>query len=92
MSTVLVSCFHDITLYINKGYVIMLKLIFLGDQVAVYSELMYKHTVADICYHPHDHIIAFCCFKQSCPILIYNYDHKGKKFSMKTNKGFSKIM
>ncbi|XP_014681830.1 PREDICTED: jouberin-like isoform X1 [Priapulus caudatus] len=53
-----------------------------GDHVAVYSELPYKHTVADVRYHPHDHIVAFCSFKQGHPILVYKYDHKVAQVGM----------
>ncbi|XP_069462846.1 jouberin [Ambystoma mexicanum] len=47
-----------------------------GDQVAKYSDLCYTSTLRDVDFHPHEHMVAFCAFGQSQPILVYIYDHK----------------
>ncbi|XP_063773447.1 jouberin isoform X2 [Pseudophryne corroboree] len=47
-----------------------------GDQVAKYSELSYTAPLRDVAFHPHEHMVAFCAFGQSQPILIYIYDVK----------------
>ncbi|XP_060597345.1 jouberin-like isoform X2 [Ruditapes philippinarum] len=45
-----------------------------GDQVLMYSELNYQNPVTDVCYHPRDHMVAFCSLGENHPILIYSYD------------------
>ncbi|XP_075059283.1 jouberin isoform X2 [Mixophyes fleayi] len=47
-----------------------------GDQVAKYSELSYTAPLRDVAFHPHEHMVAFCAFGQSQPIVIYIYDYK----------------
>ncbi|XP_078609281.1 jouberin-like isoform X5 [Branchiostoma floridae x Branchiostoma japonicum] len=47
-----------------------------GDKVAVYRELGYQNTVCGLDFHPHDHMVAFCCYGDNNPILIYTYDQK----------------
>ncbi|XP_074640564.1 jouberin-like isoform X2 [Tubulanus polymorphus] len=47
-----------------------------GDQVAIFSELKYKHTVSDSDFHPHDHMVAFCSFGDNHPVLVYTFDPK----------------
>ncbi|KAI8483615.1 Jouberin [Branchiostoma belcheri] len=47
-----------------------------GDKVAVYRELGYQNTVCGMDFHPHDHMVAFCCYGDNNPILIYTYDQK----------------
>ena len=48
-----------------------------GDLVSVYKSLGYHHAVSDVQFHPLDHIIAFCSFGDSHPVLVYHYDPKG---------------
>ena len=48
-----------------------------GDLVSVYTSLGYHHAVSDVQFHPLDHIIAFCSFGDSHPVLVYHYDAKG---------------
>ncbi|KAG7263157.1 hypothetical protein CRUP_038030, partial [Coryphaenoides rupestris] len=43
---------------------------FLGDQVAVYSELCYPTALRGVAFHPHENMVAFCAFGQSQPIHI----------------------
>ncbi|OWF48871.1 jouberin-like isoform X4 [Mizuhopecten yessoensis] len=45
-----------------------------GDQVAMYSELNYRHPVTDIDYHPRDHMYAACSLGDNQPIVVYDYD------------------
>ncbi|XP_077991283.1 jouberin-like [Glandiceps talaboti] len=47
-----------------------------GDQLAVYSDLGYRHAVSDVEYHPYDHLIAFCSFGENHLVHIYTYDAK----------------
>ncbi|KAG8444588.1 hypothetical protein GDO86_009668 [Hymenochirus boettgeri] len=47
-----------------------------GDQVAKYSDLSYTAPLRDVAFHPHEHMVAFCAFGQSHPILLYIYDYK----------------
>ena len=48
-----------------------------GDLVSVYTSLGYHHAVSDVQFHPLDHIIAFCSFGDSHPVLVFHYDPKG---------------
>lgn len=50
-----------------------------GDLVSVYKSLGYHHAVSDVQFHPLDHIIAFCSFGDSHPVLVYHYDPKAAK-------------
>lgn len=45
--------------------------------MSVYTSLGYHHAVSDVQFHPLDHIIAFCSFGDSHPVLVYHYDPKG---------------
>nr|CAB3220659.1 jouberin-like [Phallusia mammillata] len=45
-----------------------------GDQVAIYNELGFSRSVRDVNFHPHDHMVAFCCFSSNMPVLVYVYD------------------
>ncbi|XP_033737051.1 jouberin-like isoform X2 [Pecten maximus] len=45
-----------------------------GDQVAMYSELNYRHPVTDIDYHPRDHMFATCSLGDNQAIIVYDYD------------------
>ncbi|XP_060065201.1 jouberin-like [Ylistrum balloti] len=45
-----------------------------GDQVAMYSELNYRHPVTDIEYHPRDHMFATCSLGDNQAIVVYDYD------------------
>ncbi|NXE33492.1 AHI1 protein, partial [Ptilorrhoa leucosticta] len=47
-----------------------------GDQVAIYSELSFTSPLRDVAFHPHEHMVSFCAFGQSHPILVYIYDYK----------------
>ncbi|KAM4693311.1 jouberin isoform 1-T3 [Discoglossus pictus] len=47
-----------------------------GDKVAKFSELSYTAPVRDVAFHPHEHMVAFCAFGQSQPILVYIYDYR----------------
>uniref|UniRef100_A0A3P9LUG3 Abelson helper integration site 1 n=1 Tax=Oryzias latipes TaxID=8090 RepID=A0A3P9LUG3_ORYLA len=49
---------------------------FLGDQVAVYSELGYSSAVHAVAFHPHENMVAFCAFGQGQPVHVYLHDHK----------------
>ncbi|XP_065834714.1 jouberin-like isoform X2 [Oscarella lobularis] len=44
-----------------------------GDRVAVYADLPFGRPVADVAFHPHDHIVAFCSFGDNQPIVIYKF-------------------
>ncbi|XP_073527390.1 jouberin isoform X2 [Phyllobates terribilis] len=50
-----------------------------GDQVAKYSELSYTAPLRDVAFHPHEHMVAFCAFGPSQPIIVYIYDYKVAK-------------
>lgn len=50
-----------------------------GDLVSVYTSFGYHHAVSDVQFHPLDHIIAFCSFGVSHPVLVYHYDPKAAK-------------
>jgi len=49
-----------------------------GDQVAIYNELGFAHAVRDVTFHPHEHMVAFCCFSPNMPVLVYKYDKSGQ--------------
>uniref|UniRef100_A0A8C3SRV1 SH3 domain-containing protein n=1 Tax=Chelydra serpentina TaxID=8475 RepID=A0A8C3SRV1_CHESE len=49
---------------------------FIGDQVAMYSDLSFTCPVRDVAFHPHEHMVSFCAFGQNQPILVYVYDYK----------------
>lgn len=55
----------------------MLLAIFPGDHVFTYKDLNIVKPVADIHFHPHDNFIAFCCYGNGEPVIIYSYDPKG---------------
>ncbi|KAJ1154756.1 hypothetical protein NDU88_007499 [Pleurodeles waltl] len=57
-----------------------------GDQVAKYSDLSYTSPLRDVAFHPHEHMVAFCAFGQSQPILVYIYDHKVSQLEAETIK------
>ncbi|KAM4043296.1 jouberin isoform 2-T2 [Anomaloglossus baeobatrachus] len=50
-----------------------------GDQVAKYTELSYTAPLRDVAFHPHEHMVAFCAFGSSQPIIVYIYDYKVAK-------------
>ncbi|KAK3744974.1 hypothetical protein QZH41_008499, partial [Actinostola sp. cb2023] len=54
-----------------------------GDLVSVYTSLTYENAVSDIDFHPMDHMIVFCSFGNSQPILVYKYDSKVAKTEAK---------
>lgn len=62
---------------------------FVGDQVAMYSDLSFTFPVRDVAFHPHEHMVSFCAFGQNQPILVYIYDYKGtvEHFLMHKNLG-----
>ncbi|KAM3932313.1 jouberin [Leptodactylus fuscus] len=47
-----------------------------GDQVAKYTDLSYTAPLRDVAFHPHEHMVAFCAFGPSQPIIVYIYDYK----------------
>ncbi|XP_075453507.1 jouberin isoform X4 [Ascaphus truei] len=47
-----------------------------GDQVAKYCDLSYTSPLRDVAFHPFEHMVAFCAFGQSQPLLVYIYDYK----------------
>ncbi|XP_057305482.1 jouberin-like [Hydractinia symbiolongicarpus] len=47
-----------------------------GDHVFTYKDLNIIKAVADIHFHPHDNFIAFCCYGNGEPVVIYSYDPK----------------
>ncbi|XP_075718618.1 jouberin isoform X2 [Rhinoderma darwinii] len=47
-----------------------------GDQVAKYTELSYTAPLRDVAFHPHEHMVAFCAYGPSQPIIVYIYDYK----------------
>ncbi|XP_068437045.1 jouberin isoform X2 [Clinocottus analis] len=47
-----------------------------GDQVAVYSELLYPTALHGVAFHPHENMVAFSAFGQSQPVRLYLYDRK----------------
>ncbi|XP_054470368.1 jouberin [Anoplopoma fimbria] len=47
-----------------------------GDQVAVYSELLYRTALHGVSFHPHENMVAFSAFGQSQPVRLYLYDRK----------------
>ncbi|XP_044147534.1 jouberin [Bufo gargarizans] len=47
-----------------------------GDQVAKYTALSYTAPLRDVAFHPHEHMVAFCAFGPSQPIIVYIYDYK----------------
>ncbi|EDO41300.1 predicted protein, partial [Nematostella vectensis] len=49
-----------------------------GDIVSIYTSLAYEHAVSDVDFHPLDHLIVFCSFGNSQPVLVYKYNVKGK--------------
>ncbi|XP_078505356.1 jouberin isoform X2 [Lissotriton helveticus] len=57
-----------------------------GDQVAKYSDLSYTSPLRDVAFHPLEHMVAFCAFGQSQPILVYIYDHKVSQLEAETIK------
>ena len=67
--------FNDVKL--NSFYVVM-QIFVTGDQVAIYNELGYPRAVRDVTFHPHEHMVAFCCFSPNMPVLVFNYDKNGK--------------
>ena len=48
-----------------------------GDQVASYQALGFGSSVSCVCFHPHDHLVAFCSLADDSPVHIYKYDHQG---------------
>lgn len=61
-----------------------------GDQVAVYSELCYPTALHDVCFHPHENMVAFCAFGQSQPIYVYIYDRRVSQLEVHNIKGLSR--
>ncbi|XP_032238499.2 jouberin isoform X2 [Nematostella vectensis] len=50
-----------------------------GDIVSIYTSLAYEHAVSDVDFHPLDHLIVFCSFGNSQPVLVYKYNVKAAK-------------
>ncbi|XP_066915378.1 jouberin-like [Clytia hemisphaerica] len=49
-----------------------------GQQVYTYKSLGYTQAVSDICFHPHDNFIAFCCYGNAYPVQVYSYKPSAK--------------
>ena len=47
-----------------------------GDCVFTYNELGFTRAVSDVCFHPHDNYIAFCCNGANQTVCTYQYDPK----------------
>ncbi|KAM8913694.1 jouberin [Spinachia spinachia] len=47
-----------------------------GDQVAVYSELLYPTALHGVSFHPHENMVAFSAFGRGQPVRLYLYDRK----------------
>nr|ABB02258.1 Ahi1 [Danio rerio] len=61
-----------------------------GDQVAVYSELCYSSALRAVAFHPHENMVAFCCFGQNQPIHLYLYDRKVAQMEVESLRGWSR--
>ncbi|XP_029452474.1 LOW QUALITY PROTEIN: jouberin [Rhinatrema bivittatum] len=59
-----------------------------GDQVAKYPDLSYTSPLRDVAFHPHEHMVAFCAFGESQPIIVYIYDHKVAQLEAEIVKDF----
>ncbi|XP_071997576.1 jouberin isoform X2 [Engystomops pustulosus] len=55
-----------------------------GDQVAKYTDLSYTAPLRDVAFHPHEHMVAFCAFGPSQPIIVYIYDYKVAQLEAET--------
>ncbi|TRY83457.1 hypothetical protein DNTS_016203 [Danionella cerebrum] len=61
-----------------------------GDQVAVYSELCYSSALRAVAFHPHENLVAFCCFGQNQPIHLYLFDRKVAQMEVESLRGLSR--
>lgn len=61
-----------------------------GDQVAVYSELCYSSALRAVAFHPHENMVAFCCFGQNQPIHLYLYDRRVAQMEVESLRGWSR--
>ena len=71
---------------INKKY------FFTGQLLYSYNQLGYVKAVSAAHFHPHDNYIAFCCYGDSQPILIYTYDPKGFHYILFSDIFFPKLL
>ncbi|XP_077145426.1 jouberin isoform X4 [Ranitomeya variabilis] len=62
-----------------------------GDQVAKYTELSYTAPLRDVAFHPHEHMVAFCAFGPSQPIIVYIYDYKVAKLEAESVQATSDV-
>ena len=54
-----------------------------GDLIAMYEKSMIQkygitNAIVDICYHPKDHLVAFCAFGEEQSVVLYTWDEKIK--------------
>ncbi|XP_031703160.1 jouberin [Anarrhichthys ocellatus] len=61
-----------------------------GDQVAVYSELLYPTALHGVSFHPHENMVAFSAFGQSQPVRLYLYDRKVSQLEVHNMKAASR--
>ncbi|XP_073431961.1 jouberin isoform X2 [Dendrobates tinctorius] len=62
-----------------------------GDQVAKYTKLSYTAPLRDVAFHPHEHMVAFCAFGPSQPIIVYIYDYKVAKLEAESVQATSDV-
>ncbi|XP_034419269.1 jouberin [Cyclopterus lumpus] len=61
-----------------------------GDQVAVYSELLYPTALHGVSFHPHENMVAFSAFGQSQPVRLYLYDRKVSQLELHNMRAASR--
>ncbi|XP_056283031.1 jouberin isoform X2 [Pseudoliparis swirei] len=61
-----------------------------GDQLAVYSELLYPTALHGVSFHPHENMVAFSAFGQSQPVRLYLYDRKVSQLELRNKNGASR--
>ena len=49
-----------------------------SDKVTIYDKLRYTSGVTDVAFHPHEHMVAFCAYGDSQPVLIHQFDEASK--------------
>nr|XP_040056138.1 jouberin isoform X1 [Gasterosteus aculeatus aculeatus]XP_040056139.1 jouberin isoform X1 [Gasterosteus aculeatus aculeatus] len=61
-----------------------------GDQVAVYSELLYPTALHGVSFHPHENMVAFSAFGRGQPVRLYLYDRKVSQLEVHNIKAASR--
>ncbi|XP_075243759.1 jouberin-like [Convolutriloba macropyga] len=46
------------------------------ETVCLYKDLGFTSSISDICYHPFEHLVAFCAIGTNQPVVLFSYDHK----------------